>query len=145
MIPFLSVAAGSLIVSLLAKLLADAYLTERIPVFGSFAGLQYVLNPGVAFGMRLPSGYQEAIIITALVLVCIVAYRSPKTFLNIWGFGLIAGGAIGNILDRARDGYVTDFFQVGSFPVFNVADSCITVGVFLLLAESLFLHQRNRG
>ncbi len=139
---FSLVTIGSLALSLIAKVLADVYLTDRIAIIGEFAGLQYVHNPGVAFGLQLPSGIQEAVIIVALVLVIIVAYKSAPTTLNRWGFGLIAGGALGNIIDRLRDGVVTDFFQVGSFPVFNVADSCITVGVALLLVESL-LFSRN--
>jgi signal peptidase II len=48
-------------------------------------------------------------------------------------------------MDRLRDGFVTDFFQVASFPVFNVADSCITVGVALLLVESLFFSRNHRS
>jgi signal peptidase II len=142
MLFFSLVAIGSLALSLIAKVIADLYLTDRIAIIGEFAGLQYVRNPGVAFGLQLPSGIQEAVIITALVLVIIVAYRSTSTPLNRWGFGLIAGGALGNVMDRLRDGVVTDFFQVGSFPVFNVADSCITIGVALLLVESL-LFSRN--
>jgi signal peptidase II len=139
------VTIGSLAASLITKWLADTYLDDRIPIIGDFAGLQYVLNPGVAFGLQLPSGIQEAVIITALILVIIVAYRSKPTTLNRWGFGLIAGGALGNIIDRLQDGFVTDFFQVGSFPVFNVADSCITVGVALLLVESLFFSRNHRS
>jgi signal peptidase II len=53
------------------------------------------------------------------------------------------GGAIGNLLDRATYGPVTDFISVGSFPVFNVADSCISVGVALLVA-ALWLEERKR-
>lgn len=129
--------------SFAAKLLADAFLTDRIPVIGSFAGLTLTHNPGIAFGVRLPGGYQEAIIIIALVLVCIVAVKSPKNPLNGWGYGLIVGGAIGNVMDRMLDGVVTDFFQVGTFPVFNVADSCITIGVALLLAHSVFFGRSH--
>ncbi len=145
MLFFSLVAIGSLVLSFIAKVLADVFLTDRIAIIGEFAGLQYVLNPGVAFGLRLPSGIQEAVIIVALILVIIVAYRSEPTPLNRWGFGLIAGGALGNIIDRLPDGFVTDFFQIGSFPVFNVADSCITVGVGLLLVESLFFNRNHHS
>lgn len=137
------IAIGSFLGSFGAKLLADAFLTDRIPVVGSFAGLTLTHNPGIAFGVRLPAGYQEAIIIAALVLVCIVAVKSPKTPLNGWGYGLIVGGALGNVIDRLFDGVVTDFFQVGTFPVFNVADSCITIGVSLLLAHSVFFGRSH--
>ncbi len=140
---FALVAIGSFASSFAAKLIADAFLTERIPVLGSFAGLTLTHNPGIAFGVRLPTGYQELIILIALLLVCVVAVKSPKTYVNGWGYGLIVGGALGNVVDRFQDSVVTDFFQIGTFPVFNVADSCITVGVILLLAHSVFLGRSH--
>lgn len=126
---------AAFIASFAAKLLADAYLSERIAVWGAFAGLQYSRNPGIAFGFQLPPVAQEAAIIAALVCVCILAYRSARTTASGIGYGLIVGGALGNVMDRLLDGFVTDFFQVGAFPIFNVADSCITVGVIFLLVE----------
>jgi lipoprotein signal peptidase len=143
---FITTAAASLVASLAAKFLADAYLDERIAIIGSFAGLQHSLNPGIAFGLRLPSGIQEVLILAALVFVCVLAWKSARGSttlatgaLNQVGYGLITGGALGNVIDRLPDGFVTDFFQVGSFPIFNVADSCITIGVLLLLAEMMIL------
>ena len=142
---FLSVAAAGTAVSLIAKALADAYLVERVSVMGQFLGLQKSFNPGIAFGLRLPSGIQEALIIVALIVVVIFAWKTARTRTSQAGFGLIAGGALGNILDRARDGLVTDFFQVGAFPIFNVADACISVGVAFLLAEAFILNRRIRN
>lgn len=136
-------AALSLGLSFLAKYLADTYLHVRVPVVGSFAGLDPVQNPGVAFGLRLPTSIQGLVILIALTLVCVIAWKSRRTGLDQLGYGLIVGGALGNVLDRVRDGLVTDFIQVGTFPVFNVADSCITIGVVLLLAEMVRL-KRNQ-
>lgn len=144
MVLFFVTATAALASSFLGKLLADAYLHERFAIIGSFAGLYYSRNPGIAFGLKLPSGWQEMFIIIALVLVCILAWKSQKTLYSQIGYGLIVGGALGNVLDRMRDGFVTDFFQVGTFPIFNVADSCITVGVLFLLAESFFLGARHK-
>lgn len=124
-------------VSFAAKLAADAYLHERFALIGSFAGLLPVQNPGIAFGMQLPGGVQELLIVAALMLVFMTAVRSDRSVVGDWGFGLIVGGALGNVIDRVNDGFVTDFFQVGTFPVFNVADSCISIGVAMLLAQSL--------
>lgn len=130
-------ASIALLASLAAKWLADAFLHTRVALIGSFAGLDPVQNGGVAFGLRLPGVFQELLIITALIFVCVLAWKSKRTTVSSIGYGLIIGGALGNVLDRALDGYVTDFFQVGTFPVFNIADSCITVGVLFLLAEIL--------
>ena len=130
-------AIDAFVASFAAKLLADAYLDDRVAIVGSFAGLQYSLNPGIAFGIRLPTGFQEVFIVTALIFVCVIAWRSATTRLTQAAYGLIVGGALGNVIDRVRDGFVTDFFQVGTFPIFNVADSCITIGVVLLLIESI--------
>ncbi|OGJ55579.1 signal peptidase II [Candidatus Peribacteria bacterium RIFCSPHIGHO2_02_FULL_52_16] len=140
----LLVGALSFALSFAAKLLADVYLVERIAIIGQFIGLDPALNPGIAFGLQLPAGFQEILILAALVLVAIFAVRSTKTLLTHVGFGMILGGALANILDRLRDGFVTDFFQVGTFPVFNVADSFITIGVALLLLEWVIEKSRKQ-
>ena len=116
-----------------ARLLAEAFLTSRIAIFGSWVGLALVENQGVAFGVVLPPTVQELLIASVLLLFIVLAYRHRSSALHALGFGLIIGGALANIVDRINDGLVTDFFQVGSFPVFNIADSCITLGAALLL------------
>jgi signal peptidase II len=58
--------------------------------------------------------------------------------------GLILGGAFGNLIDRVRLGYVVDFIQIGWFPIFNVADSAITVGAALLMLQFLRDDQIER-
>lgn len=126
-----------------AKLLADQFLIERVPILGSFAGLTPSLNPGIAFGVTFPGPVQAVIIPVALVVILIVALSTMKSPLHALGFGLIIGGAFGNLLDRVPDGVVTDFFQVGAFPVFNVADSWITIGVAVLLLE-MVIHRKYR-
>lgn len=131
----LSVTAISFLLSMAAKFAADAWLEERMALWGSFAGLQPSHNPGIAFGIRLPDIYQELLILCALLFVVVLAVRSARTTVSRIGYGLIIGGALGNAADRLRDGLVTDFFQVGTFPIFNVADSAISIGVAFLLAE----------
>lgn len=136
MIVFFATASLSFLLSEAATLLADAVLRERIPLIGSFAGLERSLNPGIAFGIRLP--IQMLITAAALCAVVAFAWRMRAFRYRQAAFGLIAGGALGNIVDRLADGTVTDYFQFGTFPVFNVADSFITIGVGLLLAEELW-------
>ena len=100
--------------------------------------LTYVQNQHGAFGLF----GSHPLVLAALACVVLVSfflwYRQER---GGWGthvaFALILGGAIGNILDRVRLGYVVDFFDLRWFPVFNVADSCITIGVCLLLLRML--------
>lgn len=125
----------ALVLSLITKWTVDALLHTRLAVIGSFAGLEPAHNPGVAFGMRLPAGLQEVVIVAALLFVCVLAYKTKHTLASSIGYGLIVGGAFANVLDRFSDGLVTDFIQIGSFAIFNVADSCISIGVAFLLAE----------
>jgi signal peptidase II len=119
-------------------------VTERIPILGDLVGIQQSLNPGIAFGLRLPPVYQEALIVFAAILIFFVGLRTAKTLVQRIGYGLIVGGALANIVDRVIDGYVTDYIQVSSFYIFNLADSCITVGVAILLLESMF-WQRSKN
>lgn len=134
----------ALLLSVTSAQWVDNFLIERIAVLGSFAGFQLSHNPGIAFGLRLPSVFQEILIGVALVIVGVIAVRSAKhhqrgryrSSATEVAFGLILGGGIANIIDRIPDGLVTDFIQIGSFPTFNVADSCITVGAVLLIWES---------
>lgn len=125
--------------SLLSAWLTDIFLVERIAILGAFLGLQRTFNEGVAFGVYLGK-YQDAIVLLAIAVLGYAAWRSAKTTLEHVGFGLILGGGIANYIDRTMDGYVTDMIQIGSFPVFNVADMCINIGVGLLLLQ-FFLYR----
>ncbi|MBI3619497.1 signal peptidase II [Candidatus Peregrinibacteria bacterium] len=122
--------------------IVDRFLDHRVAIVGSFAGLERSFNAGVAFSVHLPA--QSFLVVVALTLVIVAAIRSERTRLNAVAFGLIIGGALGNILDRAIDGLVTDYIQVGTFPVFNLADSCVTVGVALLAVEMVVGWWRRR-
>lgn len=134
---FFTTAGIACLLSLFSMCLGDMLLHDRIALLGSFAGLLLTHNPGIAFGVRLPPVVQELVIIAALAWMTVLALRSSTSFLHRLGFGFIVGGALGNLLDRLLDGVVTDYFQVGTFPIFNVADSFITIGVLFLLADAL--------
>jgi len=124
---------GAFSLSILSRFSAEAFLDERITIFGETIGLEHVENAGVAFGLSFPLVVQTLLIICALGVVSVLAYRSQNKRSSAVAFGLIIGGAIANIFDRFDDGFVTDFIQVGWWPTFNVADSCITVGVVMLI------------
>ncbi len=126
--------------SLLAFLLSlgvNAVIDTWHPIaslFGYFS-LTLLHNSGIAFGVELPSIVQWSGFFLAITCILHLAYQSTS-FLEHLAYGLIFGGACANIIDRLMDGVVTDYFQVGTFPIFNVADVCITVGVGVLLFAS---------
>lgn len=127
-----------------AAVRASTHLGESFPVLPPVLHLTHVANQGAAFGVM--QGRQPLFILTsALVLTAITVYLvrfPPRSRMAVIALGLIAGGAMGNLIDRLSNGRVTDFidFQVGSFqwPVFNAADSAIVVGVTVLMARLLF-------
>ena len=95
----------------------------------------HVRNSGAAFGMFSGRGQVFLVIAAVIVLVILYFYRQlpRETWLVRTALGLQLGGALGNVIDRLRLDYaVIDFFHVRYFPVFNVADICIVVGVGLL-------------
>jgi len=121
----------------LSKILALKYLVpiKDIPIINNIFHLTYVENRGAAFGL-LQNQKLFFLITTFLVLGFIWFYahnnRLPK--MMIWGLSLVAGGAIGNLIDRVRLGFVVDYFNVAiiNFPVFNIADSAVVVGAILV-------------
>ncbi|MBZ5537458.1 MAG: signal peptidase II [Acidobacteriia bacterium] len=131
-------------------------LGESIPIVRNFIHLTHSQNPGIAFGMfgLNPSPLQSWILIglslVAIGVVATLAWRYPaeKAGLQI-AFALILGGAAGNLWDRIFDGKVTDFIDVfirdHHWPVFNVADSAITVGVVGLAIALFFFDKRESG
>ena len=143
--------AIAFLLSALSATLVDSFLMDRIAAIGSFAGFQLSHNSGIAFGLRLPPVVQEILIGAALIIVGVIAVRAAQkdrsgesrlSATSLVAFGLILGGGLANVIDRIPDGLVTDFIQIGSFPTFNVADSCITIGATILLLESF--HRREK-
>ncbi|MCL2459426.1 MAG: signal peptidase II, partial [Desulfobulbus sp.] len=115
--------------------------------------LTHLTNNGAAFGMLAgqPALWRQAFFIAAaaIALVCIwIALRSfsQRSWIYSAALGLIAGGAIGNLIDRIRWGFVVDFldFYLGQshWPAFNAADSAITVGVALFMVYNLLFDRQ---
>lgn len=118
-------------------------LYERVTIL-PFFHITLVHNIGVSFGLLAAEGVGRWLLVIFSVIVSIGLLswlkKSDNRFLSI-ALGLILGGALGNALDRSIYGYVVDFLDFSDmhFPwVFNVADSAITVGVILLLAQQFF-------
>jgi signal peptidase II len=106
----------------------------RISLVGSWLEFEYAQNRGAAFGLlpQLGSFLGLASMAILIGLLWQFARESHPSWWQTAATGAIAGGAIGNLLDRARLGYVVDFIAIGPWPNFNVADSAITVGALLL-------------
>jgi len=124
---------------------------ERVAVTGFF-NLVLVFNRGAAFSFLAGApGWQTpffaAIAVIAIVVVAVILLRSRGEPLMCAGLALIMGGALGNLIDRLRYGYVVDFLDFHAFgwhwPAFNVADSAITIGAGVLILESLLGRGAN--
>ena len=150
---------GALIVATVASVVvildqaAKAAVISRLPAHGwpaepvlGLLSLVHVRNTGVAFGLL--QGNSDILMILALVIVAALAlyhHRLEGHYLVIrLAVGLQIGGALGNIIDRIRLGHVTDFIKVGMWPVFNIADSAVFLGV-VILAFELWRDERARN
>jgi len=104
-------------------------------VLSSFFSLVYIKNQGAAFGIL--HGFQWLFILIALIVFGIMIYYYKKInnnkILLLVSWSLIIGGLLGNLIDRIFRGYVVDYISFSFWPAFNVADSCLVVGVILLL------------
>jgi signal peptidase II len=125
-----------------------------IPLIGQYLVIYYIQNRGVAFGLFANTIFLALLIIVAIGVIAYLYLRmlnsGPLAFKLI--FGMIIGGALGNLLDRVHNGgYVVDFifFRIPEihyhFAIFNIADACISVGVFLLFVFILFGGLRRTG
>lgn len=133
--------------SLVVQHLSPPESHEPIPLIGQYLTIYYIQNAGAAFSM-FANSYILALLIAAAIGLIVYLYarminNGPLLLKLI--FGLIIGGAAGNLIDRAiRTGRVVDFIffripQIGfSFAIFNIADAAISVGVFLLFVFILF-------
>jgi len=113
------------------------YGTE-VPVIGHWVSIINVHNSGAAFGVApaLAGFFLVASVVVAIGLVVYVA-RNPSDLWTDAALGLIMGGTLGNGYDRVMFGTVTDFINFHFWPVFNVADSGVSIGVVALIAGSL--------
>ena len=129
------VAAAVVAVDQLAKVLVRGALEmgERVDLVAGVK-LVNVRNSGIAFGL-LSDGGALLVVGTAVALLALVFFFVTHTGRPlVWlPTGLLLGGAIGNLIDRAIEGSVTDFVKFPHFPAFNVADTAITVGVVALI------------
>jgi len=150
------IAVGVVSLDRLTKSAAETYLyaVDTHPVIPHVFHLTLVHNTGAAFGF-LRGGAGFLILTTLFCIVMMMALLKSRRLLNKFfglaeidgwlclSFGLILGGAVGNLIDRLRFSYVIDFLDFRVWPVFNVADSAITVGAAVLFLKIL-LHEKGK-
>ncbi len=135
-----------------SKFLALQYLSPQtpVPLVPQVLDLTLVRNPGVAFGLF--SGYAPVlftVITVSLVFLFLIANRTQgaaaqgTSIADRWALSLILGGAIGNWIDRLRFGAVIDFLDFRVWPVFNIADTAITIGVCLYFIRVLMSKEKT--
>ncbi|MBE6156906.1 MAG: signal peptidase II [Firmicutes bacterium] len=130
----------ALLVDVVTKILIDNSfnLMETKPIIVNFFSITKVYNTGASWNIL--SGYRIILIIITILMFAFLVYYQTKFILNnrnILTFGLLYGGIVGNLIDRIIYGYVIDFLDFTifgyNFPVFNFADVCIVLGIFLLI------------
>lgn len=153
LVQFLAIVCGILVIDQVSKWLilevVDLDTRRNVEITGFFS-LVMVWNYGVSFGMLAAPGTLMPYLLKGLALIIcsaltVMAVRSADTAERV-AYGLIVGGALGNVIDRVLYGAVVDFayFHVGDlgWPAFNVADSCIFLGVAYLIVRSIWPRRK---
>lgn len=132
-----------------ALVVANLGLGDRVNVIGDLLQIWHARNRGAAFSLL--QGEQLLFLLVSVVALGMIVYfhrafRGHSPWLQVV-LGMILGGTLGNLTDRVRQGYVTDFVSVGfgdvRFPTFNVADSAVVVGIGLLVLYLLIVDRRR--
>lgn len=118
---------------------------ESIPVIDGFFHFTYVLNPGAAFGML--ENQQIFFIAAGFMIIAVFIYCYPriKSQCAYFHYGCVAllAGAVGNLIDRVRTGLVVDYLDFRVWPVFNIADIAIVVGVISMMYAIIYKMKDN--
>ncbi|OWZ84211.1 signal peptidase II [Natranaerobius trueperi] len=120
-------------------------LGQSIPIIDNVFHLTYSVNPGAAFGILAHRTTFFIIMTIGLLLVILYLFYKLNDNYKLVKFALALqfGGAVGNLIDRIRTGYVVDFFDFRVWPIFNVADVAIVMGVSILVYFILFSYKET--
>lgn len=141
--PIVFLIIGIILIDQLSKFYIQETMTIGMshPIITGVFHITYILNPGAAFGIL--ENQRIFFIFIAIAMIFVVAYIYPKLSSNSsllrLGIALLVGGAIGNVIDRVKFGYVVDFFDFRIWPIFNIADITIVIGVTLIIYSMVFL------
>jgi signal peptidase II len=153
--PWFAVSAAIVLADQLTKwLVLSRFAPGEAFELTGFFNLILVFNKGAAFSLLANApGWQTPLLVAfalgAALIVSVLLLRSPARRTFCAGLALILGGAIGNVIDRLRFGYVVDFLDLHAagwhWPAFNVADSAITIGAALLILDGFRHHEKRVG
>ncbi len=135
--------SGLIISDQITKWLARNNLPEPIEIIPNMFWLKHTQNDGIAFSLPFP---RVSLIILTTLIIGVIIYFLLKNKINKWehyAMLLVLGGAIGNLIDRIFISTVTDFLSFWSFPIFNLADTFITIGVGIFIIGEFFTKKEN--
>lgn len=131
----MTIAADQVTKTKVVEALGPGRQVSRRVVVDGWLALEYAENRGAAFGLF--AGLSPVLALASIAIltgILVQFFRSPNSSpVAVFSVGAIVGGAVGNLVDRVRLGYVVDFVAIGAWPNFNVADSAITLGALGLL------------
>ena len=149
---FWGTATAVVVSDFVTKLIAESFLARRLPlrVIGDVVQFRLVYNEGAAFGLHVGENsrwiFLGLAIVALFVLASLVRGTRPGDRFRLIALALVCGGAVGNLIDRLRFGYVLDFVDVGigqlRWYTFNVADAAISASILLLLVQA-FMGERR--
>ncbi|WP_462259155.1 signal peptidase II [Vagococcus teuberi] len=150
MILYLLIIIGSIVLDQLTKIIVvqnlDLYETTiKNPIFS----ITHIRNEGGAWSIF--EGHMWFFLLVGVIALCIFSYLLYKNrYNNKWltvGLSFVIGGTVGNFIDRFRQGYVVDMFQTEfmKFPIFNVADICLVIGVICIFIYILFFDEETNN
>jgi signal peptidase II len=148
---------GTVLLVIAIDQLSKLWIVRNIPLNGilwdfGFLRIVHIQNTGAAFGIF--RGHTMALIIVDFIGIFVILFlvfflRRRWPFINrlpvLVGIGLILGGTIGNLIDRLRTGFVTDFIDFRVWPVWNMADTSVTVGTIILAYCLIFILGRSEA
>jgi len=135
----------------ISKLIVKHFMQEKesISIIGNLLKITYIKNPGMAFGIQIGGKLFYTIFASiASVIILVYLFRlKPENFWARFGLATILGGAIGNLVDRIIYSKVVDFIDIRiiRWPVFNFADTAVTIGMVILIAVVIFERKQEEA